>query len=162
MAEGEDLGRKGEGGSDSEPEALAFPSLFTEEEFDAQAESRTPPSGLRVLEPGEREREERLQVFRVKEAPWDEASAMATVEKFSPRLAEKLHSARAIGAELAELANLGIDERGSRSGFPPEVFDALMHLAVHAKPFEDSGKVGSHSDWAPATPAHCPWGSNKR
>ena len=87
-----------------------LPSIMTDEQVDDAAATR---------------RHERHDPYRRKDKP----DPWPIIERGFPRIAEKIRELwgkRALDDYFAELV---IDERGSRQGFPPEVLSAILEIA---------------------------------
>jgi hypothetical protein len=108
-----------------------FPSIMTDEQVDDAAATR---------------RHERHDPYRRKDKP----DPWPIIERGFPRIAERIREMwgkRALDDYFAELV---VDERGSRQGFPPEVLSAILEVArLHA------GQYRFHRPM-------CPWEADVR
>jgi hypothetical protein len=108
-----------------------FPSIMSDEQVDDAAATR---------------RHERHDPYRRKDKP----DPWPIIERGFPRIAEKIREMwgkRALDDYFAELV---VDERGSRQGFPPEVLSAILEVArLHA------GQYRFHRPM-------CPWEADVR
>lgn len=108
-------------------EAIVFPSLFSVDEISDNRFDEPPEKDFTSLFDLHRERLVRLSISADGSRP-DKDSDLRLVREHMPHLFPGLSRAMDYGVQAAHIDKLLVDLRGDRSGFPPEVFSALLRL----------------------------------